>query len=114
VALGTGNFRFSAGIKLGYYGLLDYFSCGGFGDQTEDRASLIASGIRAASRRHGIRHETVFVIGDTVHDMTAAKANGAVAVGVTTGNVSAGVLSAAGADIVLASLEKAEEILPRR
>src|SRR3989304_3969778 len=42
VALGTGNFRVSAGQKLRHYGLAHYFRVGGFGDSTEDRVALIA------------------------------------------------------------------------
>ena len=110
VALGTGNFRHSAGMKLAHYGLRHHFSLGGFGDHCEDRAVLVAEGIRAATRMAG-RHATVFVIGDTIHDITAAKANNAVAVGVLTGNVPVGELSMAGADIVLRTLEGAEDLL---
>jgi phosphoglycolate phosphatase len=106
VWLGTGNFRNSAGIKLRHYGLWHYFKGGGFGDRTSERSLLIAQGIRAANRRAG-RHGTVFVIGDTIYDIAAAKANRAVAVGVATGTTPAGDLEAAGADLVLDSLEGA-------
>jgi phosphoglycolate phosphatase-like HAD superfamily hydrolase len=110
VGLGTGNFRFSAAMKLRYYGIDRYFGLGGFGDHTEDRAELIGEAIRAGQRRAG-RKASVFVIGDTVHDITAAKANNAIAVGVTTGTASEEVLSRAGADIVLPTLETAERYL---
>ena len=110
VALGTGNFRHSAGMKLAHYGIGQHFALGGFGDHCEDRAVLIDEGIRSATRLAG-RHATVYVIGDTMHDITAAKANNAVAVGVLTGNVPADELSAAGADLILKSLEDAEEHL---
>jgi phosphoglycolate phosphatase-like HAD superfamily hydrolase len=110
LALGTGNFRFSAGMKLRHYGIDAPFRSGGFGDRTEDRATLIAQAIRSANRDAG-RHPTVIVIGDTVHDVTAAKANGAVAVAVCTGNWSEDHLSAAGADIVLPTLESAAKAL---
>jgi phosphoglycolate phosphatase-like HAD superfamily hydrolase len=109
VGLGTGNFRHSASIKLRHYGIDHYFRFGGFGDRAEDRAALIAEGIRSGQRRG--RHDIVFVIGDTVHDIVAARANRAVAVGVTTGSASAEVLSAAGADLVLASLAEAPRLL---
>jgi phosphoglycolate phosphatase-like HAD superfamily hydrolase len=114
VSLGTGNFRWSAGKKLGYYGIDRYFQFGygGFGDRMEDRASMIEEGIRSARRATG-RPATVFVIGDTPHDIAAAKANKAVAVGVATGPASAEVLERAGADIVLATLEgAAKQLLP--
>ena len=110
LALGTGNFRHSAGLKLAYYGIGHYFALGGFGDHCEDRAVLIDEGIRAAKRAAG-HHATVFVIGDTIHDITAAKANNAIAIGVLTGNEAPDVLSKAGADLVLKTLEDADEYL---
>lgn len=110
LALGTGNFRRGAYHKLNHYRLDHYFRAGGYGDTTDDRAQLIASGIRAANRLHG-RHHTVLVIGDTAHDVTAAKANGAVAIAVATGSVAADTLAAAGADLVLEDLVDAYDHL---
>ena len=111
LALGTGNFRSTAAVKLGYYKLAHYFQTGGFGDSTDDRAELIAAGARAAERLSGRKHGTVFVIGDTVHDVTSAKANGFVAVAVATGVASRETLEAAGADVVLPTLESAVDVL---
>jgi phosphoglycolate phosphatase-like HAD superfamily hydrolase len=106
LALGTGNFRNSAGMKLKHYGIAQYFRGGGFGDRTGHRPTLIAQGIASANRAHG-KHATVFVIGDTVHDVSAAKANNAVAVAVATGTASQDELIAAGADVVLPTMETA-------
>ena len=103
--LATGNFRHSAGLKLRHYGISQFFRFGGFGDHVEGREEMVAQALRS-SRRFG-RHDTVFVIGDTVHDVRSAKAHGAVAVGVTTGTAPAEVLSAAGADLILSTLEEA-------
>ncbi len=104
--LGTGNFRHSAGIKLRHFGIDQYFRGGGFGDRTGHRPTLVENGIRSANRVAG-KHATVFVIGDTVHDVSAAKANNAVAVAVATGQASRADLEGAGADIVLDTLEDA-------
>jgi phosphoglycolate phosphatase len=112
LAVGTGNFRAGARMKLRHYGLDHYFAAGGYGDRTEDRAELIAQGIRAATRLAG-RHATVFVIGDTVHDITSAKANGAIAIGVLTGTTAEKALSDAGADLILPNLEDAYRHLGR-
>jgi phosphoglycolate phosphatase len=112
LAVGTGNFKAGARMKLRHYGLDHYFAAGGYGDRTEDRAELIAQGIRAATRRHG-KHETVFVIGDTVHDITSAKANGAIAIGVLTGTTKEKTLEDAGADLILPTLEGAYSRLAR-
>ncbi len=110
VGLSTGNFRTSAGLKLRHYGIDSYFRFGGFGDRVEERPALVEIAMRAARRAFG-NHATVFVIGDTVHDITSAKAHNAVAVGVTTGPSNAEELSRAGADIVLDTLEGAEKAL---
>ena len=109
VGLGTGNFRVSAAMKLRYYDIDGYFALGGFGDQVEDRAQMIAQAIAVARRRAG-RHAKVFVIGDTINDITSAKLNAAIAVGVATGPASEDVLTRAGADIVLPTLEQANDI----
>jgi phosphoglycolate phosphatase-like HAD superfamily hydrolase len=113
VSLGTGNFRWSGLTKLRHYGIDSHFRGGGFGDRSEERALLIAEGIRAADRAAG-RHATVFVIGDTIHDMTAAKANNAVAIGVLTGPADEATLVKAGADLVLPTLTGAERYLQAR
>ena len=110
--LGTGNFRHSAGIKLRHFGIDKYFRGGGFGDRTGHRPTLVKNGIQAANRVAG-KHATVFVIGDTVHDVTAARANNAVAVAVATGQASRADLEGAGADIVLDTLEDAMEHIGR-
>src|SRR5690606_11840607 len=110
--LGTGNFRHSASIKLRYFGIDRYFRGGGFGDRTGHRPTLVANGIKAANRLAG-KHGTVFVIGDTVHDVTAAKANDAIAVAVATGQATRAELEAAGADLVLDTLEQAMEHIGR-
>jgi len=106
VSIGTGNFRASAGLKLRHYGIAEHFRYGGFGDRTTVRAGIIEQGIRAANRAVG-RHGTVVVIGDTVHDVAAAKANGAIAVAVATGLPTRDELAASGPDILLDTLEDA-------
>lgn len=112
LAVGTGNFKAGARAKLRHYGLDHYFRTGGFGDNTEDRAELIAQGIRSANRLVG-RHDVVYVIGDTVHDVTSAQANGAVAVAVSTGTVSPETLAAVNPDMLLSDLVGAYEKLTR-
>jgi len=110
VSLGTGNFRGSARLKLKHYGIAQHFRFGGFGDRTTVRAGIIEQGIRAANRAVGT-HGTVFVIGDTVHDVAAAKANGAVAIAVATGLPSRDELAKANPDVLLDTLEDAHRHL---
>ncbi len=110
VSLGTGNFRRSAHLKLLHYGIAEHFRFGGFGDRITVRAGIIEQGIRAANRAVG-KHGTVYVIGDTIHDVAAAKANGAVAVAVATGSPTREELAAAEPDMLLNSLAGAESHL---
>jgi phosphoglycolate phosphatase-like HAD superfamily hydrolase len=112
LAVGTGNFKTGARMKLRHYGLHDYFVAGGYGDNTEDRAVLIEQGIKAATRFAG-KHDVTVVIGDTVHDITSAKANNAIAIGVLTGTTAQKTLEDAGADLVLENLVDAYETLSR-
>ncbi len=118
LTLGTGNFRNGALRKLRYYGLDHYFRHrptdlhfrhGGFGDRVEERPLLVAEALRSA-QRHAGKHDTVMVIGDTIYDITAAKANNVIAVGVATGTASEAELKRAGADLVLPNLEHAGDI----
>jgi phosphoglycolate phosphatase-like HAD superfamily hydrolase len=99
-------------MKLQHYGLHHYFVAGGYGDSSEDRAELIGQGIRSATRVAG-RHDVTIVIGDTVHDITSAKANNAIAIGVLTGTTTEKTLEDAGADLVLPNLVDAYDTLSR-
>ena len=109
LGLGTGNFRRTAQMKLERYGIGGYFLDGGFGDDSAERAAILAAGVRRlrGAARPGA---AVVVIGDTAHDVTAGHAIGARVVAVATGAVDRGALEGAGADIVLddcADLERA-------
>lgn len=115
--LGTGNFRDGASLKLRHYGIADYFPglAGGFGEDSADRAQAIARGIERL-RDGGGDDLRVVVIGDTPHDVRAARANGAFALAVATGRDSVATLRAAGADEALddlSDIERVERIILR-
>jgi phosphoglycolate phosphatase len=112
--LGTGNYRGGARLKLRHYSLDRFFDFrgAGFGDNTDDRPTMIGDAVRSANRLYG-KHHTVFVIGDTEHDVEAAKVNGLVAIAVTTGTATERQLAAAGADVVVSSIEAAMKHLRR-
>jgi phosphoglycolate phosphatase len=99
VGLGTGNLRAGARLKLARAGLEPYFAFGGFGCDHEQRAELLRIGAArgAASLGRGLDECRVVVIGDTPHDVTAARAIGAASLGVGTGGCDAEHLRAAGA-----------------
>ncbi len=101
LGLATGNFRRTGEIKLSHFGLWHFFSGGGFGDDTEDRNEMVATAIRRVVEDGdcGPDDNTVYVLGDTIYDVQAARANGAVSVAVNTGFTTADQLRAAGPDL---------------
>lgn len=105
----TGNLREAAWFKLKAFDLDRYFLDGGFADDAEERETLLATAIaRLGGASEGHR---VVVVGDSPHDVTAALANGAIAVGVATGRASFEDLEAAGAHLVLRDLTEEDAVL---
>lgn len=100
LGLATGNFPDAAHIKLGHFGLERYFSGGGFGEASLERADVVRAAMESVAG--GARPEDVFVIGDTPHDITSALDNSAVAVGVATGTHGADELRRSGAHLTFA------------
>ncbi len=108
VGLETGNFRESGLLKLRHFGVDALFRDGGFGDDAEDRAELVRIAIR---RLQPDGDADVYVVGDTPHDIAAAKANGAFALGVATGKSSVAELRAAGADAAVPDCSDVDAVL---
>ena len=100
LGVATGNIREGADAKLAAAGLADRFELGGYGCDAIVRADLVARAIERA-REIGAVTE-VIVVGDTIHDITAARACGATVCAVATGSDSAEAL--AHADVVFRSL----------
>lgn len=78
LGLATGNSEEAARIKLEPAGLNKYFNVGGFGWCASNRAKMLAEGVKNASKKYkyNFKPEEVFIIGDTHHDVAAAKENG--------------------------------------
>ena len=104
----TGNIRPLATAKLAAAGLGEHLDLdvGAYGDVHEVRAELVPVARQAARAAYGADFggQSTVLIGDTPHDVAAALATGARAVGVATGSFSAADLVAAGAHIVLPDL----------
>jgi phosphoglycolate phosphatase len=102
----TGNLSRIARAKMRAAGLDQYFSTGGFGEESTERADLVPVALAHAAETFGVpvgAGETM-LIGDTPLDVAAAHAHGALACGVATGRFSVDVLRATGAHLVLESL----------
>lgn len=106
IGLGTGNVVGGAELKLNAVGLWNRFAFGGYGSDSDDRATVIriAAERGAALLGRSPAECTILVIGDTPKDVTAAHANGARCLGIATGSFSPFELRDAGADWVAGGL----------
>jgi phosphoglycolate phosphatase len=84
----TGNTRGGARAKLTYYGLMDFFADGAFSQDTGERAGIARRAIELARASGAVADGSVFVIGDTPHDIQCANAIDAKTVAVATGGYS--------------------------
>ena len=106
LGLTTGGVEAAAHIKLARANLNHYFSFGGYGSDSPDRAELTRRAIERAGEilKAPVDPRRVLVVGDTPLDVQAAHAAGAIGVGVASGRYTEDELRAAGAHFVLASL----------
>jgi phosphoglycolate phosphatase-like HAD superfamily hydrolase len=109
----TGNLERGAQIKLKHFGLDGFFPFGAFADDHHDRNALGPVALARAADFHGIHFgpERVWVIGDTEHDIACARAFGAKAMGVATGNFSLGFLSQHKPDALFSDLGDTRSVL---
>jgi phosphoglycolate phosphatase-like HAD superfamily hydrolase len=86
----TGNFAVAAQLKLESFGIWHYFRCGAYGSDAIDRNALVPIARERARALVGydILPTQVIVIGDTPRDIACARAHGACAVAVATGEYS--------------------------
>jgi phosphoglycolate phosphatase-like HAD superfamily hydrolase len=112
LGLATGNFSYTARLKLEFYGLQHFFHAGGFGEDSDERAEIVARAIERVAALAGAPgpHSTI-VIGDTPLDVAAALANGVAAVGVATGTFSADALKKAGAGLVFPDFSRWQDVV---
>lgn len=106
LGLVTGNLETSAHIKLHRGGLNRFFSFGGYGSDSPDRAEIARTAVQRASLVNGapVAAAQCLVVGDTPLDVNAAHAAGIRCVGVASHKFDEAALLEAGADVVLASL----------
>jgi phosphoglycolate phosphatase len=106
LGLVSGAMEGAARTKLMPANLNRYFVFGAYGSDSPQRPELTKIAIECAGRIYGgLDPAKVMVVGDTPLDIAAAKAAGAVSVGVATGHYSVEQLRDAGGDHVLESLE---------
>jgi phosphoglycolate phosphatase-like HAD superfamily hydrolase len=107
----TGNIVEGARLKLGSAGLMDFFSIGGYGSDSEVREDLPAVAMERASQEWGMTFspQDVVVVGDTPRDVACGKFGGTRTVAVATGRYEVDELARTGADHVLADMDDLEK-----
>lgn len=113
LALLTGNYEDAARVKLQYFDLWRYFSCGAFGDDAPDRNGLLPKALARVRECGGpeVAPADAVLIGDTPLDVQCAAAAGARAIAVATGGHDAATLRASGADVVFEDLSHLDEVI---
>ena len=101
--------RSNAYAKLERAGLRRYFHFGGYGCDSPVRKELVAKAMergRAISQKKNIPDRHFVVVGDTLHDIEAARSCGARVIAVATGSTSREELRAAQPDALFDTLEE--------
>lgn len=109
----TGNLAKGAELKLGHFGVWDYFEFGAFADDHHDRNHLGPFARARAAEIHGEEFppDRIYVIGDTPRDIGCGKAFGARTVAIATGNYSLDELLAHGPDHAFADLSDTAAVI---
>lgn len=106
IGLLTGNLEAGARIKLEAFNIYDYFLCGAFGSDNEDRNLLLPVAVQRFREKklHEIDFKHCIIVGDTPRDVACAKPYGAACIAVATGPYSAADLKKTDADVVMDDL----------
>ncbi|MFH1277900.1 MAG: HAD hydrolase-like protein [Candidatus Eisenbacteria bacterium] len=113
LGLVTGNYEKTGRMKLAHAGLEHHFRFGGWGTDSADRFELTRVGLDRgrALAGDGLSKDSVFLVGDTVHDVRCGLAAGAVVIAVATGPATTDILRAEGAHHALEDLTDTEGFL---
>ena len=110
----TGNVEAGATNKLSYFGLNHFFQCGGFADNLVERNDVARAARQRAEQHLGREIDetiTLWVIGDTPHDVTCGRAIGARVLAVATGSHTVAQLQSADPDHVVSDLTDTDQLL---
>lgn len=113
LGLVTGNVAESARIKLQQFDLHRHFVLGAYGDDHANRADIARLALRRIENRMKDNQHLrgCYLIGDTPHDVMAAKSISATSIAVATGKFTEDDLCKCGADYVLTNLEDTPTVL---
>jgi phosphoglycolate phosphatase-like HAD superfamily hydrolase len=113
VGLLTGNVQAGARLKLGHFGLAEYFAFGGYGDEHHCRDDVAREALLAVKThlKGDVDPGRICVIGDTPYDVRCARAIGAKVVAVLTGYHDRVELTACKPDVLLDDLSDPAPLL---
>ena len=113
LALLTGNVSRGAQLKLGHYGVWDFFEFGAFADDHHDRNQLGPFARARAKEKHGreFSADEIDVIGDTPRDIACGKALGARTIAVATGSWSRDKLAQHQPDILIDNFSDVDRLI---
>lgn len=111
--IGTGNCKVGAMAKLVSQKIDHYFNCGAYGDEYWDRGSLIKGAIANAEDHYKVKFNLsdIFVLGDTIHDVNAAKAASVKSIAVLTGSNSLEELESSKPDYIFSNFENYNDLI---
>jgi phosphoglycolate phosphatase-like HAD superfamily hydrolase len=109
----TGNLERGAELKLTQYGVWHYFRFGAYADDSHDRNELGRFARQRALATHGVDvpPDRIFVLGDTPHDVTCARAIDAKAVAIATGRYTRAELDACHPDFLFDDLSDIRAVM---
>lgn len=113
IALLTGNLERGAKLKLAHYGVGEFFKFGAFADDHHDRNQLGHFAKTRALEIHGVDFapESIYVLGDTPHDISCGRAIGAKTVAIATGGYTREQLQAHTPDFLFDDLSDLSAVL---
>ncbi|MEE2876557.1 MAG: HAD hydrolase-like protein [Candidatus Neomarinimicrobiota bacterium] len=113
VGLLSGNIRRAAEIKLKRFGLWEMFQFGLFGDDARNREDLVWMAAEESLEVLGesYTHDRMVLVGDTVQDVKAAKANGVRSLIVCRRSKTKNRIQSVGPTWLVDSLEETERIM---
>ena len=109
----TGNMRAGAEAKLRHYGLWQYASTGGFGEDGVVRADIARAAVSRARELHGPLADRGTLVGDTPYDIAAGAEVGLRVVAVSSSTHSADELAALHPWWVVDRIPAADELVRR-
>ncbi len=105
LGLATGNLEHFAAYKLKPFGLYEFFTVGGFGDDHLERRDIVAGAVREGGE------ERSYLVGDTPRDIMAARDCSIGSVAVATGGYSFDELAAHSPGLLVRDLTERDRIL---